>query len=53
MGRAIDDIKPGSEGFVIINGEYWRAISNEFIEKGSTVVVIGMDGARLVVKKRE
>ena len=53
VGRAIDDIKPGSEGFVIINGEYWRAISNEFIEKGSTVVVIGMDGARLVVKKRE
>jgi len=53
VGRAVDDIKPGSEGFVIVNGEYWRAISEEFIPKGSKVKVVRMEGARLVVKKVE
>jgi len=53
VGRAVDDLKPGSEGFVIVNGEYWRAISEEFIPKGSKVKVVRMEGARLVVKKVE
>jgi len=53
VGRAVDDIKPGSEGFVIVNGEYWRAISDEFIPKGSKVKVVRMEGAKLVVKKVE
>ncbi|OYT45784.1 MAG: serine protease [Desulfurococcales archaeon ex4484_42] len=53
IGHAVDNIKPGSEGFVIVNGEYWRAISDEFIPKGSKVKVVRMEGARLVVKKVE
>ncbi len=53
IGHAVDDIKPGSEGFVIVNGEYWRAISDEPIPKGSKVKVVRMEGAKLVVKKVE
>jgi len=53
IGHAVDNIKPGSEGFVIVNGEYWRAISDEFIPKGSKIKVVRMEGARLVVKKVE
>ncbi len=51
VGRAIDDIKPGSEGFVIIEGEYWRARSDEEIKVGEKVIVIGKEGPVLIVKK--
>ncbi|AAY81614.1 NfeD family protein [Sulfolobus acidocaldarius] len=51
IGRAVDDISPGKEGYVLIEGEYWRAISNEPISKGDEVIVIGMQNLKLIVKK--
>ena len=53
VGRAIDDIEPGKEGFVMVEGEYWRAISDERIPKGAKVRVVRMDGSRLVVRRVE
>ena len=53
MGHALDDIAPGKEGFIMVNGEYWKAISDEFIPKGSKVKVIKMSGSKVVVKKYE
>lgn len=52
-GYAIDDIKPGSMGFVKIEGEYWRAISSKEIKTGERVVVIAIreDGVLVVDKK--
>ncbi len=51
IGRVIEEIKPGKEGFVFINGEYWRARCSEEVGVGEKVVVVGKDGPVLIVKK--
>lgn len=52
-GVAVDDLKPGTIGFVKVEGEFWRAVSLEEVKAGETIVVVSMreDGV-LVVKKR-
>jgi len=46
--KTIEDLNP--EGFVIFNGEYWKAKSiSGRIEKGTDVIVTGKDGAVLLV----
>ncbi len=52
VGRAVDDLSPGKPGFVIVEGEYWKAVSDEEIPKGSEVVVVSVEGAILRVKKK-
>ncbi|MCE4606053.1 MAG: nodulation protein NfeD [Desulfurococcales archaeon] len=52
-GKAVTDIEPGKEGFVLIGGEYWKAISNEPIQKGEEVIVTGHKGLLLMVHRRE
>lgn len=50
--RTIEDLDP--EGFVIFNGEYWKAKSiGGRIEKGTDVIVTGKDGTVLIVKANE
>lgn len=53
IGEALDDIGPGKPGFVIVEGEYWKAESDETIGKGEKVVVIGKSGSMLRVKKHK
>ncbi|MEM4717842.1 MAG: NfeD family protein [Desulfurococcaceae archaeon] len=55
VGFAIDDIKPGGIGYVKIEGEYWRAVSNTDIKSGDKVIVISLreDGVLIVAKKEE
>jgi len=50
-GKALDDISPGKEGFVLIDGEYWMAISDEKISAGDEVVVVDKVGPKLKVRK--
>ncbi len=50
-GTAIDRIEPGREGFVMVEGEYWKATSDEVIEPGDPVEVVGKDGPVLKVRK--
>ncbi len=50
-GKALDNIGPGKEGFVLIDGEYWRAISQEEIREGERVVVKAKEGPVLIVEK--
>ncbi|WP_042667348.1 NfeD family protein [Desulfurococcus amylolyticus] len=54
-GRAIDELKPGSIGFVMVEGEYWRAVSNEYIAPGEEVIVEEMleNGVLRVRKKTD
>lgn len=40
-----------TEGTVLVNGEIWRAVSDEEIASGEQVVVKGVDGFTLRVKK--
>ena len=53
-GRALDDIPPGGEGFIMVQGEYWKARSesDEPIKRGEKVVVVGKDGPILIVRKK-
>ncbi len=51
IGRTVDRIPAGGEGFVIVEGEYWKACSDEDIEPNSPVVVVGRRGSLLIVKK--
>ncbi len=50
-GRALDDIPPGGEGFVMVEGEYWRArnTGRSAIRRGQGVRVVGKEGAVLLV----
>jgi membrane-bound serine protease (ClpP class) len=48
--EAVDRIDP--EGYVLFQGEYWRAQAEKTVEKGETVVIVAKDGARLKVRKR-
>jgi len=53
-GVAADPIGPGLIGYVKIEGEYWRAVSSEYISPGEEVVVVEMreDGILVVAKKK-
>jgi membrane-bound serine protease (ClpP class) len=50
-GEALDDIAPGRPGYVVVEGEYWKAESGEEIKKGEKVVVEGREGSVLKVRK--
>ncbi len=50
-GKALDDISPDKEGFVLVEGEYWMAVSDEEIKAGDEIVVVEKIGPRLKVKK--
>jgi len=50
-GVAVDDISPGSVGYVRISGELWRATSNEEIRRGDTVEVVDRKDNLLIVRK--
>ena len=49
------DIIPDDRGEVKVNGQHWLAISSEngFIETGSKVIILAIEGAKLIVKKYE
>ncbi len=51
VGRAVDDLGPDKPGFVLVDGEYWKATSDEEVPAGSKVKVVAVDGATLKVKK--
>ncbi len=51
-GVAKDEIKPDKEGYVLIEGELWRAISErDIIKPGERVMVINRKDFLLIVKK--
>ncbi len=49
-GEAVTDIH--EEGQVFVKGEYWRAESEERVDKGRKIVVVGIKGMKLIVKKK-
>jgi membrane-bound serine protease (ClpP class) len=52
-GRAVDDLGPDKPGYVVVEGEYWKAKSGEPIPSGSRVQVTGAEGKILTVEKKE
>ena len=51
VAEAIDRLDP--VGYVLFQGEYWRANSVETIEKGETVVILAKVGTLLQVKRKQ
>jgi membrane-bound serine protease (ClpP class) len=51
VAEAIDRLDP--EGYVLFQGEYWRAKSEETVEKGETVVILAKVGPLLQVKRKQ
>lgn len=48
--EAVERIAP--KGYVQLQGEYWLAESDEVVEKGERVVIVGKEGARLLVRRK-
>lgn len=53
IGYAIDDIPEGREGFVVIEGEYWRARAKKPVRRNQRVKVVGKEGPLLIVEPLE
>lgn len=53
IGIVSEIIKPTSIGRVTVFGKDWAAKSNETIEQGSEVLVLAIEGVKLIVKKKE
>ena len=51
VAEAIDRLDP--EGYVLFQGEYWRAKSEETVEKGETVMILAKVGTLLQVKRKQ
>ncbi len=51
FGEALDDIGPGKPGYVIVEGEYWKAVSDEEIRRGDKIVVVGKEDHVIKVKR--
>jgi len=49
IGMAVTNIDP--EGEVRIHGEYWKAQSDEKIKKDQKIIVVKVDGLKLIVEK--
>jgi membrane-bound serine protease (ClpP class) len=49
-GRALDDISPSKEGYVVIEGEYWKAKSSVAIKAGSDIMVVGHSNGILSIE---
>ena len=52
-GEVIEEITPEKPGFIIYQGEYWKARSSRKIEKGKKVSILRKEGPILVVEPKE
>lgn len=52
IGRALEDIKENGEGYIIVDGEWWRARALEDIKKGDEVEVLDRKDLTLIVRKK-
>jgi membrane-bound serine protease (ClpP class) len=50
-GQALTAIDPGGVGRVATHGEIWSATASEAIHEGDPVIVTGMAGLVLTVKR--
>lgn len=50
-GRVTEEIKAGTSGYVQIDGDLWKAVSNSDIAVGTTVRVIGRESTILTVEQ--
>ncbi len=49
-GETVTDVH--EEGQVFVKGEYWRAESEQRVDKGRKIVVVGIKGMKLIVREQ-
>lgn len=47
----VKEVKSKSEVIVLVNGEYWLAGSQDSVVEGDKVIIVGIEGLKLKVKK--
>jgi membrane-bound serine protease (ClpP class) len=52
VGRVQQPVRPGAPGKVFVHGEIWNAWSEESLDPGDAVEVVGIEHLLLIVKKR-
>lgn len=53
IGIALTDIEPLKNGRVKVDGKNWMASSEEIIKKDEKIEVLKIEGAKVIVKKKE
>lgn len=53
IGIALTDIEPLKNGRVKVDGKNWMASSEEKIKKDDKIEVLKIDGAKVIVRKKE
>lgn len=53
FGIVTSKIEKNLNGEVKVDGKYWTAICDEPVESGEEVVVLKIDGVKLIVRKKE
>ena len=51
-GRVTEAINQGGSGYVQIDGDLWKAVSDSDIEEGASVTVIGRESTIITVEKQ-
>ncbi|MEM1964795.1 MAG: nodulation protein NfeD [Candidatus Caldarchaeum sp.] len=52
-GRAVEDIKPGGVGYIVVDGEYWRATARRLVKEHERVRIVGREGGVFVVEPED
>ncbi|MDW8083655.1 MAG: nodulation protein NfeD [Candidatus Caldarchaeum sp.] len=53
FGRATEDIEAGREGYVFVDGEYWKARAVRPVKQNQRIKVVGKDSGFLLVEPEE
>jgi membrane-bound serine protease (ClpP class) len=51
QGRVLETIQPGDDGKAVFHGEVWNARSDEAIEAGASIEVLGIEGRVATVRR--
>ncbi len=53
IGRSVDQMEAGGEGYVIVAGEYWRARALKPISAGQKIKVVGKEDGTLLIEPQD
>ncbi|MEF8879210.1 MAG: nodulation protein NfeD [Candidatus Thermoplasmatota archaeon] len=51
--KTVDKMSPGETGYVLFKGEYWKAKTDENLDKNQKVVITDKENSTLIVKSKD
>ena len=52
-GKAVDEISAGNSGYVLVDGEYWRAKALKDVKKNENIKIVGREDGVFLVEPEE